>query len=207
MDINSLLGTMLGAESLTGISQATGASQQEVGSVLSAALPSLLNGVSQQADNAETAAGFDIALADHAKADTSSVASFMNGVDLADGAKILGHLFGGNTQAQTQQIAQQTGVSAAQTGNIMSAAAPLLMSLLGQQTASDSSGAATNMLLKMLLKNVDIGSLAGLLLGAASTNTAAPAQQSQQTTIPLTPQAQQKPQSGGLLSLLRKLFG
>jgi hypothetical protein len=204
MDINSLLGTMLGADSLAGISQATGASQQEVGSVLSAALPSLLNGLSQQADNEETAAGFDIALADHAKVDTSNVASFMNGVDLDDGAKILGHLFGGNTQAQTQQIAQQTGVSAAQSGSIMSAAAPLLMSLLGQQTANDNSGLATNLLLKMLLKNVDIGSLAGLLLGAASTNTAAP---SQQTTIPLTPQAQQKPQGGGLLSILRKIFG
>ena len=205
MDISSLMGTLLGADSLNGISQATGASQQEVGSVLSAALPSLLSGVSQQADNAETAEGFDIALADHAKADTSDIASFMGGVDLEDGAKILGHLFGGNTQAQTQQVAQQTGVSAAQTGSIMSAAAPLLMSLLGQQTANDNSGAGTSALLKLLLGNVDIGSLAGLLLGAASTNTASSSSVSQ-GSIPLTTQSQQKPQSSGILGLLGKLF-
>ena len=200
MDISSLMGTLLGSDSISGISQATGASQQEVTSVLSAALPSLLSGVSQQADNADTAAGFDIALADHAKADTSDVAGFMNGIDLDDGAKILGHLFGGNTQAQTQQVAQQAGVSAQQTGSIMSAAAPLLMSLLGQQTASDNSGAGTSALLKMLLKNVDLGSLAGLLLGAASTNTAS------QPEIQLTQQSQQSSQNSGILGILGKLF-
>lgn len=200
MDISSLMGTLLGSDSVNGISQATGASQQEVTNVLSAALPSLLSGVSQQADNADTAAGFDIALADHAKADTSDVAGFMNGIDLDDGAKILGHLFGGNTQAQTQQVAQQAGVSAQQTGSIMSAAAPLLMSLLGQQTASDNSGAGTSALLKLLLKNVDLGSLAGLLLGAASTNTAS------QPEIQLTQQSQQSSQSSGILGILGKLF-
>ena len=56
--------------------------------------------------------------------------------------------------------------STKKTGEILSAAAPLLMSLLGQESASKKSD--NNVALELagaLLKNVDVGDLIGDLLG------------------------------------------
>ena len=181
MDLSSLLGAMLGGSSTTGISKATGSSQTDVTSILAAALPSLLSGAGQQASNATTATSFAQALQSHAAADTSNVASFFNTVDTTDGAKIIQHLFGNQTTATTKAIAQQAGVTQKQAASVLSAAAPYMMSLLGQQTEAETSYAttqaaktnATSSLMSSLLSNVDIGSLAGSLLSSAvSTNTA-----------------------------------
>ncbi|MCQ2419726.1 MAG: DUF937 domain-containing protein [Clostridia bacterium] len=175
MDLNALMGALLSSESISGVSQNTGASEQQVQSVLGSALPLLLNGANAQAQDEQS--GFAGALQQHAANDTSNIASFLSGVDKIDGAKIVAHLLGANTQAQTQSVAAQTGVSPAQTGSILATAAPLLMSLMGQQTAaaqSSGNNAAVGGLLGSLLGNVDLGKLAMNLLGAS------PAQQ--QTT-------------------------
>ncbi len=175
MDLNALMGALLSNESISGVSQNTGASEQQVQSVLGSALPLLLNGANAQAQNEQS--GFAGALQQHAANDTSNITSFLSGVDKIDGAKIVAHLLGANTQAQTQSVAAQTGVSPAQTGSILATAAPLLMSLMGQQTAaaqSSGNNAAVGGLLGSLLGNVDLGKLAMNLLGAS------PAQQ--QTT-------------------------
>ena len=169
MDLNALMGALLSSESITGVSQNTGASEQQVQSVLGSALPLLLNGANTQAQDEQS--GFAGALQQHATNDTSNITSFLSGVDKIDGAKIVAHLLGANTQAQTQSVAAQTGVSPAQTGSILATAAPLLMSLMGQQTAaaqSSGSNAAVGGLLGSLLGNVDLGSLAMNLLGVSS---------------------------------------
>ena len=48
MDINSLLPLLLGGDNTNEISRASGASQQDVGSVLTSALPMLLGGKSEK---------------------------------------------------------------------------------------------------------------------------------------------------------------
>ena len=133
MDFSALLNTMLSGESVSGMESLTGASGTEVESVLSSVLPSLLSGAQGQAENEETAAGFAGALADHAKDDTSDLAAFLSNVDLEDGGKIVAHLLGGAQQQTTQQAADVSGLNFGQASSIISAAAPLLMSLLGQQ--------------------------------------------------------------------------
>ena len=165
MDIQKIASTLLSADAVNGLSQRSGASSGEVKKVLSQALPALLGGVKEQANGADTAAGFAAALSSHAKSNTSDLSGFLGNVDLADGAKIIGHLLGGNSEQTTKSVAKSTGVSKTKTTSILTAAAPLLMSLLGQQADEDqekSSGVGD--LIGTLLSNVDVGELlTGLL--------------------------------------------
>ena len=165
MDINSLLGTLLSSDSVSGVSKATKADDKEVASVLNAALPMLLKGAKKQSEDKDTAESFATALLSHGKKDTSNLSSFLKNVDLDDGSKIIGHLLGKDDDS-VKKIAKTSGVSTKKTGDILSAAAPLLMSLLGQESASKKSD--NNVALELagaLLKNVDVGDLIGDLLG------------------------------------------
>jgi len=165
MDINSLLGTLLSSDSVSGVSKATKADNNEVASVLNAALPMLLKGAKKQSEDKDTAESFATALLSHGKKDTSNLSSFLKNVDLDDGSKIIGHLLGKDDDS-VKKIAKSSGVSTKKTGDILSAAAPLLMSLLGQESASKKSD--NNVALELagaLLKNVDVGDLIGDLLG------------------------------------------
>ena len=165
MDINSLLGVLLSSDSVSGVSKATKADNNEVASVLNAALPMLLKGAKKQSEDKDTAESFATALLSHGKKDTSNLSSFLKNVDLDDGSKIIGHLLGKDDD-NVKKIAKSSGVSTKKTGDILSAAAPLLMSLLGQESAAKKSD--NNVALELagaLLKNVDVGDLIGDLLG------------------------------------------
>ncbi len=160
MDLKKLTSTLLSSDSIKGLSSLTGASKGEVSSVLTEALPTLLGGADKQAKGADTAKGFADALVQHAKDDTGNLASFLGKVDLGDGAKIIGHLLGADKDSVTKAVAKKTGVSASKTGNILSAIAPLLMSLLGQQADEDEEKeSGVGALLGNLLDNVDVGDL------------------------------------------------
>ena len=175
MDVTSLIGALLSSDSISGVSKSTKTNSSDVQSVLTAALPLLLSGAQQQAEDESTAASFANALLSHGQKDTSDIASFLGGVDLDDGAKIIGHLLGNNDSA-VKKIAKQSGVSAKETGNILSAAAPLLMSLLGQSSQEEENkkkggmggGLALALAAGVLLKNVDVGGLLGNLLDVSA---------------------------------------
>lgn len=160
MDMNALMNTLLSADAVGGMSQATGATQADVKNVLAAALPQLLGGAQAQATNAQTAESFAGALADHAKADTSDLAAFMSNVDMEDGGKIIGHLLGNNATATAADAADRAGLSAGQTAKILALAAPLLLSLLGQQTQQQ----------PQQNNGLGIGSLMSALLGGGMGN-------------------------------------
>ena len=175
MDITSLIGTLLSSDSVSGVSKSTKASSSDVQSVLTAALPLLLNGAKQQAEDESTAESFASALLSHGKKDTSNLGSFLSAVDMDDGAKIIGHLLG-NDDSAVKEIAKESGVSAKTTSSVLSAAAPLLMSLLGQSSDEEEkkkkSGAGGGIALALaagvLLKNVDFGGLLGGLLDVSA---------------------------------------
>ena len=169
MDISSLVGTLMSADSLQSVGKTSKTDSKTVQSVLGAALPSLLS--SAQAQSQDTSTGFAEALLSHSKADTSNIASFLNKVDTDDGGKIVNHLLSSDAVAD---ISRKAGVSKKDATNILSTVAPLLMSLLGQQSvssASASNASAIGSVASMLLQNVDMGNLLGGLLGVES-NTA-----------------------------------
>jgi hypothetical protein len=168
MDISKLAGVLLSSDSINGLSNLSGVSGKDVNSVLSAALPALLNGANDQAKGKDTTESFANALAQHAKSDTKDVTGFLGNVDLADGAKIIAHLLGAKKDDVTDSVAEETGVSNDKTAMILSAVGPLLMSLLGQQAdEDDNKNAGVEALLGALLENVD---LVELLTGTSSSD-------------------------------------
>ena len=209
MDLNALMSTMLSQESIENLGAKAESSPEEVRSVLGSALPLLLNGASAQATNQETASGFLGALLQHSQDDTSNISSFLGNVDMGDGAKIIGHLLGANTASQTQAVAQQAGVSQAQTTNILSAVAPLLLSLLGQQAAgsSNNTSAGIGSLMGSLMGSGDMTSLLGSMLGGGAQTAAAAAQQPLQEIGQSAQQTTQQAASSKPTGLLGKLFG
>ncbi|MBQ5490713.1 MAG: DUF937 domain-containing protein [Treponema sp.] len=166
MDASSILTTLLSSKSITGISKATDTSSADVSNILAAAVPALLQGAQKQTSGKD-AAGFTQALAEHAADSTSNITSFLKNVDLDDGSKILGHLL---TASATKAIAKESKTSESTTKSVLSAVAPLFMSLLGQQT-SGSSANAIGSLLGGLMGSSNLTSLLGGLLGATSTST------------------------------------
>ena len=162
MDISALLGTIMSSDSIKNMSQLTNVSSEGVQGVLGSALPSLLNGALAQSEGSDTAEGFAGALTQHAAVDTSDINAFLGNVDMEDGAKIVGHLLGSDSSAVFSEAAKKAGVSEKDSSNILSAAAPLLMSLLGKETGAQSqSGASGGIagIMGALLKNADMGSL------------------------------------------------
>jgi len=168
MDLKKLAGTLLSSDSISGLSTATGATGNEVKKVLSNALPALLDGAKKQADDKETSESFVNALSQHAKDDTKDVSSFLGKVDMADGAKIIGHLLGSEKNDVVKDVAKKAGVSQKKTNSILSGIAPLLLSLLGQQTQEEDNSSPIGGLMGSLLGNADMGSLLVGLLGGSS---------------------------------------
>lgn len=161
MDLTSiLLQSMLNDSSVKSLSKKTGASKDEVSSVLTAALPLLLKGAGQQAEDEETAESFADALDQHAESDTEDMDVFMDNVDMADGAKILAHLLGAETESTTKKVSKKSGTSKDNTAQILTAAAPLLMTMLGQE----------NKKTKKTTKKKASDDLVGALLSAAIEN-------------------------------------
>ena len=180
MDLTSiLLQSMLNDSSVKSLSKKTGASKDEVSSVLTAALPLLLKGAGQQAEDEETAESFALALEKHGENDTSDMDSYMDGVDMADGAKILAHLLGAETEKTTKKVSKKSGASDDNTAQILAAAAPLLMSVLGQENKKSSkksskkaSGDLVGALLSSAIENVNVTEL---LMGALTDSLSADA--------------------------------
>lgn len=164
MDLMKLAGTLLSSDSLGGLSEATGSSDNDVSKVLVKALPALLSGANEQAKDKKTAKGFASALSDHAKDDTGNLSKFLGNVDMEDGAKIITHLLGSGEDDVVEEVAEESGVDKADVLSILSAAAPLLLSLLGQQTEEEDKKEAIGDLVGVLLENVDVGSIVTNLL-------------------------------------------
>lgn len=201
MDLTKLASTLISSDSISGLSNLTGASNKDVSNVLAQALPALLSGAGNQAKDKDTAESFANALSDHAKDDTKDLSKFLGNVDLKDGAKILTHLLGSDKDNLIGNIAESTGVSQKDTGSIISAVAPLLLSLLGQQTEDDDdkeTGAAG--LVGALLDNVDVGSLlTGLLTDNSSSSSTTTSGKKKSSKKKAT-----SDKSGGLLGSLLK---
>ena len=200
MDLTKLAGSLLSSDSIGGLSGLTGASDKDVSKVLAKALPTLLGGAKDQAKGEGTAKGFATALSDHAKADTADLSKFMGKVDMKDGAKILAHLLGSGKDDVVADIASDTGVSQAKTNSILSGAAPLLMSLLGQQAKEEEeTNEGIGGLFGSLLDNVDMGSLlTGLLTDNASSTTSGKKKKKKK--------ADSKEENGGLLGGLLNIL-
>ena len=165
-----LLKQLLSNDALSGIASATGVSGNDVSNILQNALPTLLSGAQAQATNTNTSAGFAQALMSHAQKDTSNLASFLGGVDLTDGNKIVAHLTG-NADTTAADVAKQAGVTKGAATSVLSAAAPLLMSLLGKQSNASSNNQSSVLSAVGSILGGNVGDIAKAAIAAYALST------------------------------------
>jgi hypothetical protein len=137
--ILDLLNSDLGKTIINGVSSQTGQNENKTGSVLTMALPVLMQAMKQNAATPQGAEGLMSAL--NSKHDGSILDNlgglFDGGVDsnvLDDGSKILGHVLGNKQQNVTNALSQKAGVDSGSVAQILKVAAPILMGVLGKQT-------------------------------------------------------------------------
>ena len=147
--ILDLLNSDLGKTIISGVAGQTGQNENKTGSVLTMALPVLMQAMKRNTATQQGAEGLMSAL--NGKHDGSILDNlgslFGGGVDsnvLDDGSKILGHVLGNKQQHVEKALGAKSGIDAGSVAQILKVAAPILMGILGkqskQQNVNSSSG-------------------------------------------------------------------
>ncbi len=161
-DLMDLLNSDLGKQIISSVGQQAGTTEGETSSVLSSALPTLLNAMQNNASSEQGAVGLLGALlgGKHDGSLLDSLGSLIGnaGVDTEDGGKILGHVLGSNQTNVENSLSQNTGVSTDKIGMILKIAAPILMAYLANKARTNN-----------VQNGSDLGGLLGSLLGGGQT--------------------------------------
>ncbi|MEZ4861962.1 MAG: DUF937 domain-containing protein [Caldilineaceae bacterium] len=166
-DLLSLLSQQVGGQLVDQISRQLGTDPATTQSAIGAALPMLLGAVSRNAASASGAQSLHKALNQH---DGAIFNDLLNAVTnpnkLADGEKILGHVFGGRQASVNQGLSQLSGLSSENSAQLLAILAPIVMGALGQTQRSnslDADGLATLLGGQRHSFDGPLGGLVGLL--------------------------------------------
>ena len=137
----------LGGGGIDQIARAAGVSGGDVTNVLAGAMPAIMAGLTRNTQSADGASSLLGALdRDHDGGILDDVMGYLGGGgDLASGAGILGHVFGGRQNNIEQTVSRSSGVDLGAVTKIMAMVAPLIMGALGKakrQQGFDASGLA-----------------------------------------------------------------
>lgn len=147
--ILDMLGQQLGGDVVKQMSAHLGADEGSVSNAITAALPMLLGGLARNSATPQGAEALSSALArDHDGGILDNLTGFLGSGNAGGGPNILGHVFGGKTDAVASALGQASGLNAGSAGSLLAMLAPLVMGTLGrtqQQSGLDSGGLA-NML-------------------------------------------------------------
>ncbi len=134
--ILEMLNQQLGGDAVQQISQQLGVDTQTASNAISAALPMLLGGLARNATNPQGADALASALSrDHDGGVLDNLMGFLGGNNtgsLGAGASILGHIFGGKTDAMSNVLSRSTGMNLGSAASLLSILAPLVMGALGR---------------------------------------------------------------------------
>jgi len=138
---------VLGDQVRNQMSQQIGASPQQTGNAIQAALPMLLAGLHLNAQQPGGAASLLSALQkDHdgsVLSNLSGLISGQTGGQAGNGSGILGHILGDKQDSAQGAVAQASGIGAPQASQLMTMLAPIVMGALGKMQRSqnlDASG-------------------------------------------------------------------
>ncbi|NYI47050.1 hypothetical protein BJ993_004130 [Nocardioides aromaticivorans] len=169
-DVDDLLGQL----PFDQIADELGVTPDQARAASAQALPALLHGLAANADDEAGAASIGEALGQHAPLQGTAD---LGRVDTADGAKIVGHVFGDNADAVVDQLAgtqQAAGLSPDLTRKLLSILAPIVLSYLAGKLTGKLGGKAGGIgatVLQEILKgslgggSADKGGSAGDILG------------------------------------------
>ena len=201
--ILDLINSDLGKQIIGNISNQVGTSEGETSSVLTSALPQLVNAMQNNASSADGASGLLGALMSgkHGGLLDNIGGLLGGGLDTEDGGKILGHVLGGNQSELENNLSLSSGVPTDKIGSILKMAAPLLMAFLANK-AKDSN----------VQNGSDLGGLLGGLLGGSGASAGGSVltsvlDQDGDGQLGINDAVAAVSKKGGLAGLLGKLFG
>lgn len=134
--LNMLSGLMTSSSSIDALSKKTGTDSSETAGIMDAALPMLLSALGKNASSEAGASSLLGALKQHS--DTSAIEDQIAKADAEDGSKIIKHIFGDEESSVVKTISEKTGAGTDKITNLLSNAAPSLMSGLSAVTSQAS---------------------------------------------------------------------
>jgi hypothetical protein len=146
--ITDVLMQQLSGNAVSQISQKLGVDQGTASQAIAMAAPLLMAALARNASNPQGAQELHQALnKDHDGGILDNVAGFLGGnPQAANGSGILGHVLGDQRGAVQNGLAQQTGLDANASGQLLEMLAPMVMGALGktqQQQGLDANGLST----------------------------------------------------------------
>ena len=129
MDITELLNSSLGQSIIQNVASQFGMDQKEASGAVSAAIPTILAGMTKNAQSKEGAESLNRAIeSKHDGSLLDNLSGILQGHTQElqqDGDGILGHVFGNKRSAVEQGISNKTGVSSSKIGPLLSTLALL----------------------------------------------------------------------------------
>ncbi|MDR1744009.1 MAG: DUF937 domain-containing protein [Dysgonamonadaceae bacterium] len=158
MDISNFLTGPAGQTVIQSVSQQLGLNKTEASSAISAAMPTILAGLTRNAQTATGAQSLNSALeSKHDGSLLDNIGSILQGGGIhslqQDGSGILGHIFGNQLDNVTKNVSQKSGVGLDKISSLLPILAPIVMAYLGKQKQQN---------------NVSAGGLGDLLGGMLS---------------------------------------
>ena len=134
-----LLKAMLSEGALKALAKKTGLNSKQLKKILPLALPLLLKMLTKNASEKDGALSLLGALTQHTS--KKSMAQQIEEADQDDGAKIIGHILGKDSQSSLLNLSNQSGLSQQEVSSVLSGIAPALLSGLSAATSSAGSSA------------------------------------------------------------------
>lgn len=159
-----LLKSLLTDSSVTALAKKTGLSKVVLRKIIPLAIPLLIKFMTNNASSQSGAQSLLSALTQHTT--KKSLAEQIDEADMNDGGKIIGHIFGNQSDAAISGLAQQSGMSTQEVSTALSGMAPAVLSSLSAATNSAAASPKVD-----LSDGFDLSDLMGIFAG-----TQAPAQ-------------------------------
>ncbi|MEX1377368.1 MAG: DUF937 domain-containing protein [Eubacteriales bacterium] len=132
--LKSILKEVMQDDNLDQLSEKTNISRDSIGDVVKESMPAILEGLNQNTNKKSGAESLLSALSGHNGSLLDNVKKGdLSGIDLEDGAKIIGHIFGSNKEDVAGEIAGDVGIDKGQSKDLLSALAPIVMSALSKE--------------------------------------------------------------------------
>ena len=154
-----LLSSLLTDSSLSALAKKTGLDASVLKKLIPLAIPLLIKFMTNNASSQSGAQSLLGALTQHTNKRT--LAEQIDDADTEDGSKIIGHIFGNQSDAAISSLAQQSGMSTRDVSSALAGLAPALMSGLSAATSSASAAPKVD-----LSDGLDLSDLMGMFAGA-----------------------------------------
>ena len=159
--LSLLLSSLLTDSSVSALAKKTGLSAASLKKLIPLAVPLLLKFLTSNASSESGALSLLGALSQHTN--QKALSDQIDEADTEDGGKIIGHIFGNQSDAVTNRLAQQSGMSERDVSSALAGIAPALMS--GLSAANHTVSAAPKV---DLSDGIDLSDLLGMFAGAQS---------------------------------------